>query len=118
MTTTTQQLLDRLRVFRDERDWAQFHDVARLVRSVAIEASELLEAVQWLTDEQIAKGATGEPLKHRLMEEAADVFLYLLLLSDKVGFDLHDAAAAKIESNEQKYPVEKARGTARKYDQL
>lgn len=118
VSASTQALIEKLRAFRDERDWAQFHDVSRLVRAVAVEAGELVETVQWLTDEQINTMARAPALKQRLMEESADVLLYLLLLSDKVGFDLLDAAAKKIDLNAEKYPVAKARGTARKYDQL
>lgn len=117
-TVSTEQLLVKLRKFRDDRDWNQFHDVSRLIRSVAIEAGELLETVQWLTDDQITGQASSPPLKQRLMEESADVLLYLLMLADKVGFDLNEAASMKIEKNERKYPRDKARGNARKHDQL
>ena len=64
---SNEQLLKMLHEFRDERDWNQFHDVGRLIRSVAIEAGELLEAVQWLTDEQISAQAASSPLKQRLL---------------------------------------------------
>lgn len=116
--TTAAALLHKLRKFRDEREWGQFHDVARLVRAVAVEAGELLDAVQWLTDEQINTQAIAAPLRDRLVEESADVLLCLLMLSDKLGFNLLEAAAQKMALNAEKYPVAKARGTSRKYDQL
>jgi NTP pyrophosphatase (non-canonical NTP hydrolase) len=112
------ELTRRLVAFRDERDWAQFHTVKNLIVSLALEAAELLEVTQWKTDEQVEACLADSRVRARLEEECADVFLYLLLLAERIGIDLGRAGAAKIEVNGTKYPVEKARGNARKYDEL
>lgn len=111
-------LTARLTAFRDARDWRQFHSLKNLIASVNLEAAEVLELTQWKTDDEFEAEAVTGPGKARLAEECADVFLYLLLISERAGFDLADAAAKKIDKNEAKYPVEKARGTARKYTEL
>ena len=111
-----EQLSARLAAFAAERDWDQFHNPKNLAMAVAGEAGELVEHFQWLTFEQAANlaGSTRE----EVALEAADVFLFLLRLCDKLDIDLADAAARKMELNAQKYPVDKARGRAAKYDKL
>lgn len=103
-----------LRRFVEERDWDRFHDPKDLALSLSLEASELLEVFQWRE--------AGRPLspeeRERVAEETADVVLYALLLADKAGFDLVGAARAKLAKNAQKYPPDKARGRADKYDRL
>ena len=116
---TLAELTRQLVEFRDARDWKQFHTLKNLLLSLALEAAEALELAQWKTDEQLdAALESDEQLRARLEEECADVLLYLLLIAEKAGFDLAQAAARKIELNAQKYPVEKARGRADKYHQL
>lgn len=115
---TIAELTRRLLAFRDERDWAQFHTAKNLMLSLALEAAEVLEIAQWKTDEQLDAALGDTAVKARLEEECADVFLYLLLLCERAGVDLPRAAAAKIEANGRRYPAERARGTALKYDQL
>ena len=116
---TLEELTRRLVAFRDARDWKQFHTLKNLLLSLALEAAEALELAQWKTDEELeARLATDATLKARLEEECADVLLYLLLIAEKAGFDLAEAAARKIELNARKYPVEKARGRADKYHEL
>jgi len=110
----TQQLLN----FRDARDWRQFHSLKDLILSVSLEASELVELTQWKSAEDFEKEVFDEPMQQRLREECADVFLYLLLVAERAGIDIQQAAADKIEANGIKYPVDKARGTAKKYDKL
>lgn len=110
----TQQLIS----FRDARDWRQFHSLKDLIISLNLEASELLELTQWKSEQAFEEQARDEPLRQRLREECADVFLYLLLIAERAGIDIREAAAEKIETNKRKYPVEKSRGTAKKYDQL
>ncbi len=112
------ELTRRLIAFRDARDWRQFHTVKNLIVSLALEASELLEITQWKTDAQVELAVAEPAIKARLEEECADVFLYLLLLAERLDMDLPAVAAAKIARNDAKYPVEKSRGNARKYNEL
>lgn len=104
--------------FRDEREWRQFHTVQGLITSVSIEAAELLELTQWKTSAQIDAKTKDPDYLQAIKEEAADVFLYIMFLADTLGFDLLDAAQDKMIKNNEKYPVEKARGTATKYSRL
>ena len=112
------ELTDRLTAFRDARDWRQFHSLKNLILSVSLESAELLELTQWKDEPAIEADAKDPAFRHRLEEESADVLLYLLLIAERAGFDLAAAAAAKIETNETKYPVEKSRGNALKYTEL
>ncbi len=115
---TLDELTDRLIAFRDARDWRQFHSLKNLILSVGIEAAELAELTQWKEDDAVETAAADPAFRGRLAEEAADVLLYLLLIAERAGFDLAEAAAAKIAVNDRKYPVEKSRGNARKYTEL
>lgn len=115
---TLAELSDRLVAFRDARDWRQFHSLKNLILSANLEASELLELTQWKDDDAVESAAADPAFNRRLAEESADVLLYLLLIAERAGFDLAAAAAAKIDINETKYPVEKSRGNARKYTEL
>ena len=102
-------LRDALREFADERDWDQFHSPKNLAAALSVEAAELLEHYQW-------SETASDPAKVR--EELADVLLYLIRLADKLDIDLAAAARDKIALNAAKYPVEKVRGSARKYTDL
>jgi NTP pyrophosphatase (non-canonical NTP hydrolase) len=117
-TTLTEfdKLRDQLREFAAERDWDQFHSPKNLAMALAGEAGELLENFQWLTEEQSRR--PSPELLAAASEEIADVLLYLVRLSDKLGIDPVAAAHAKMVANARKYPVDKARGTARKYTEL
>jgi NTP pyrophosphatase (non-canonical NTP hydrolase) len=99
-----------LKDFRDERDWKQFHNPKDLSLALSIEAAELLEAFLWKAPEE----ADVEQVK----EELADVFAYAFLLADAYDLDVKQIVMEKIERNRQKYPADKARGTARKYTEL
>lgn len=112
------ELTQRLLAFRDARDWRQFHSLKDLILSLNLEAGELLELTQWKTPEAFEAEVRSDPMQQRLREECADVLLYLLLVAERAGIDLQAAAAEKIALNAQKYPVEKARGTAAKYNEL
>jgi len=116
MSDPLQDLRDALRAFAAERDWDQFHSPRNLATALAVEAAELLEPFQWLTDEQ--SRSLAPEARAAVEEELADVLLYLVRLADKLDIDLAVAARAKIEKNGAKYPVAKARGTSRKYDAL
>ena len=114
--TDLESLRDQLRTFASERDWDQFHSPKNLAAALAVEASELLEHFQWLTEAQ-SQQLPPETL-NEVSNEVADVLLYLIRISDKLGIDLIAAANAKIVLNAEKYPVEKARGSSRKYTEL
>ncbi len=119
MKSDLEELTHRLIAFRDARDWRQFHSMKNLILSASLEAAEIMELVQWKDDEAVERAATGDTeFRARLAEECADVLLYLLLICERAGIDLAEAATAKISLNEKKYPVDKARGTARKYTEL
>ena len=106
----------RLREFIAERDWDQFHNPKNLAMALIAEAGELVEHFQWLTAEQ-ADRLTPETLAEVELE-LADVFIYLVELADQLKVDLLAAAGRKLALNAQKYPVEKARGRATKYNKL
>ena len=96
--------------FRNERDWEQFHNPKDLAIALNIEAGELLEAFIW-KDANAANPA-------KIKEELADVFAYAFLMADKCGLNVKDIVLEKINQNSEKYPVEKAKGTAKKYNEL
>lgn len=101
-------MIEDLRRFVEEREWAQFHTPENLAKSICIEASELLECFQW--------GPDASP--DRVAEELADVLTYCLLLADRVGVDPEQLVRDKLEQTRRKYPVEQARGRSTKYDRL
>jgi dCTP diphosphatase len=108
------RLRDRLRDFASARDWNQFHSPKNLAIALSVEAAELLEHFQWVSD----KDSLTIPPDSKIDEEIADVFLYLIRLADMLDIDLVQAADRKIEANSRKYPVEKSRGNAKKYTEL
>jgi len=114
MTDPLIELRDALRRFAAERDWDQFHSPRNLAAALSVEAAELLEPFQWLTDEQ-SRDLPPET-RAAVEQELADVLLYLVRLADKLDVDLAAAARAKIGRNAARYPVDKARGSSRKYD--
>ncbi len=103
------ETINRIRQFTEDRDWDQFHSPANLAKSISIEAGELLECFQWSNDDY--------DIDH-VKEELADVLVYCQNLLDKLGLDEDAIVNDKLTKNEQKYPVEKARGRADKYNQL
>ena len=116
MTDSLLRLRDALREFAAARDWEQFHSPRNLATALSVEAAELLEPFQWLTDEQSKN--LSPAARVAVEQELADVLLYLVRLADRLGVDLERAAFDKIERNAGKYPVEKARGSSRKYDEI
>ena len=105
----TQQTIDRIIRFTTDRDWDQFHSPANLAKSISIEANELLECFQWSDDNYDLQSVT---------EELADVIVYCIDMLDKLGLDADEIINAKMDKNEAKYPVSKAKGKATKYDKL
>ncbi len=104
-----QETIDRIRKFTEDRDWDQFHTPANLAKSISIEANELLECFQW--------SDTEYDISH-VREELADVLVYCRNMLDKLDLDEDEIVNEKMSRNEAKYPVEKAKGKANKYDQL
>lgn len=115
-TDSLETLRARLAEFAAERDWDQFHNPKNLAMALAGEAGELVEHFQWLTFEQAANLPRGTRAEVAL--EAADVLLFLLRLCDKLDIDLAAAAEKKLALNAKKYPVEKSKGKATKYNKL
>ncbi len=109
------ELREALRAFAAEREWEQFHSPKNLASALIVEAAELLEPFQWLGEAQ-SRQLPPEDLQ-RVADELADVLLYLVRLADVLGVDLRAAARRKIAINAAKYPVERARGNARRYDE-
>lgn len=103
-----QELIDRIKKFRDDRDWKQFHTPENLAKSIVLEAAELLENFQW----------NSEYDEENIKDELADVMNYCLLLADTLGIDVIENMNRKIDKNEEKYPIEKAKGTSKKYTEL
>ena len=104
-----QETIDRIRKFTEDRDWEQFHSPANLVKSIVIEAAELLQCFQWSDEEY--------DLQH-VKEELADVLVYSQNLLDKLELDADEIISMKMSQNEAKYPVDKAKGNAAKYTEL
>jgi NTP pyrophosphatase (non-canonical NTP hydrolase) len=106
----SQEIIQALLKFRNERDWEQFHNPKDLAMAINIESAELLELFLW-------KNA-DEANRDKVREELADIFSFAFLLAEKYGFDVKEIVLDKIRTNAEKYPVAKAKGTAKKYDEL
>jgi len=116
MSDELDELRNRLREFAAERDWDQFHSPKNLASALAVEAAELLEIFQWLTEKQ--SQTLSLEMKSKVAPELADVLIYLIRIADKLDIDLLEAAREKIIRNAQKYPIEKSRGSVKKYTDL
>ena len=103
------ETIDRIRKFKEDRDWSQFHSPANLAKSISIEANELLECFQW--DEENYD-------REHVIEELADVIVYCQDMLDVLELDVDEIVNDKMEMNEKKYPVEKAKGNATKYTEM
>jgi NTP pyrophosphatase (non-canonical NTP hydrolase) len=108
-------LKQELREFVAERDWQQFHSPKNLAMALAIEAAELMEPFQWLTEEQ--SKSLPEAKLEQVRDELADVYIYLVRLADQLGVDLETAAREKLSKNRAKYPAEQVRGKSLKYSE-
>jgi|SRR3989338_5272596 len=109
-------LVGRIKQFREERNWMQFHNHKDMALSISLEAAELLEHFQWKNGADVDTVATER--KDEIADEMADIFLYLLELSDNMGMDLMSAANRKFEKNKLKYPADKFRGISEKYGRV
>jgi len=107
------ELLGLLEQFRDERDWGQFHDSKNLALALSIEAAELNELFLWKKEDE-----SEQVDRAKLREELADVFAYAIMLAGRHGLEVSDIVKEKIAKNAAKYPVEKSKGSAAKYDDL
>jgi NTP pyrophosphatase (non-canonical NTP hydrolase) len=105
-----EELITTLKKFRDERDWEQFHNPKDLALAINVEAGELLELFLWKNAE--------DANKEKVKEELADIFSFAFLLADKYDFDVKEIVLDKIKLNGEKYPIDKAKGTAKKYNEL
>ena len=108
-------LRDKLRAFAEARDWDQFHSPKNLSMALMVEVAELMEHFQWLTEEQ--SGNLDAAKKAVVAEELADILLYLVRLSDKLGVNLPEAALHKLGKNAAKYPADQVRGSSKKYSE-
>ena len=109
-------IIEKIKKFRDDRDWMQFHDHKNMAISIILEASELLEHFQWKTIEEAKEYAKHN--HEEIKDEIADVALFLFELADNLGINLIEAMERKLKKNELKYPVEKAKGKHTKYNKL
>lgn len=107
------KLSERIKVFCEERDWDQFHDPKNMAISLQLEAAEVLELFQWTQDNQIKKGK-----EYEIADELSDVLYWTIKLADKFDIDLIESLEKKMKKNEEKYPVEKAKGKSDKYTEL
>lgn len=106
----SEEIIQALLKFRNDRDWEQFHNPKDLALAINVEAGELLELFLWKS--------ANEANKEKIREELADVFAYAFMLAEKYGFDVKEIVLDKIKTNGEKYPVDKAKGTSKKYDEL
>lgn len=101
-----------------ERDWDQFHSVKNLSMALSVESSELLEIFQWMSEKDSNEIKLRPELKSKVEDEVADIFVYLMRIVSKCEINLEDAVLNKLKKNIEKYPVEKAKGNSKKYDEL
>ena len=109
----TQETIDKVLQFRDDRNWRQFHNPKDLAISLSLEAAELLEVFQWSAEDLIC-----DDKLNKIREELADVLSYCILMADACSLDLDEIVQAKVKKNAEKYPVEKAFGSKEKYTEL
>ena len=110
------KITEKIKKFRDERDWLQFHNHKDMALSLVLEAAEVLEHFQWKSPNEVA--SHGKMHKDEISEELADVAMYLFELADNLGIDLRKAIESKLKKNARKYPIAKAKGRHTKYNKL
>lgn len=112
-----EEIQNKLAVFAEEREWDQFHSPKNISMALAVEAGELLEIFQWMTESDSMLATSDPKLRGRIEEEIADIQINLLRLADKLSVDVESAVNRKIESNAQKYPIDRFKGSSRKYNE-
>ena len=117
-TATIQFLKDCLKKFRDDRNWAQFHKPKDLAMAITIEAGELLERFLWKSETEILDNLNNPDKRQKVVEELADVFITAINFANATEIDIAQAVLEKISKNSEKYPVDKASGNAKKYNEL
>lgn len=117
-TINIEKINSELLSFIEERDWDQFHNLKNLAMALSVESSELCEIFQWLNTHESNNLPNDPKLKEKLSHEIADVFIYLLRIASKANIDIEQAVLTKIEHNNLKYPVEKSRGSVKKYTEF
>jgi dCTP diphosphatase len=110
-----EDIAEKIRNFRDERDWAQFHNPKDMAIAISIEANELLEHFLWKSPEELDARVTKK--KEEITDEIADIGIYLTELADNLGIDLLAAMEQKIAKNSEKYPTDKVKGSSKKYNE-
>ena len=116
MNDRVQEIVQKIRKFRDERDWIQFHDPKNIAISITLESAELLEHFQWKDKEEVEQYI--HKYKAKIQDEIADIAMYLFELSDNLDIDLLKSIERKLKKNAKKYPVRKAKGKHTKYNKL
>ncbi|RLB03556.1 MAG: nucleotide pyrophosphohydrolase [Deltaproteobacteria bacterium] len=110
-----EELQEKVIDYRNQRDWAKYHNPKDLAISLSLEAGELLEIFQWKSQDEVELIRTDPKQRQRVKEELGDIFIYALTMAHEFGFDPAEVILEKVEINDKKYPVEKARGRADKY---
>ena len=113
-----ERLCTLIEKFAKERNWDQFHSIKNLTMALNVEASELLEVFQWMTEDESNTVVFDKKLKEKVEEELSDIFIYMLRIIQKSNIDIESAVLHKLERNATKYPVELSRGNAKKYTDL
>ena len=114
-TVTLQRLKEAVQRFRDERDWEQFHTPDQLAKAISVEAAELLECFLWRSEREISRALEDADFTGKIKDEVADILAYLLSLANAMHIDLASALDEKLKKNAIKYPINKVRGSAKKY---
>lgn len=104
--------------FIKERDWDQFHSVKNLAMALSVECSELVEIFQWMNEEKSNQVKNDHAIKAKLQDEVSDILFYLMRIAEKAEIDIEASILQKIKKNAEKYPVDKSRGTSKKYNEL
>jgi NTP pyrophosphatase (non-canonical NTP hydrolase) len=112
------ELKEKIKAFCDVRDWDQFHNAKELAIALSIEASELLEIFRWKTHEEVDELFKDEKKKEDIEDELADILYFLVRIAQKYDLDLSEALDRKMEKNDKKYPVDKAKGSHKKYNEF
>jgi len=116
--TNIQEIKEKIKHFIGERDWEQFHHPKELAISISLEAAELLELFQWKEKQSLEDLRNDKKLMQKLKEELADIMIYAIDVANYTGIDVSDAIIEKLKKNAEKYPIEKAKGSNKKYNEL